>query len=112
MINVGLRAIGIPTVIASLDTLASNAKVNADYYVGTDVHYAPYVEFGTYKMQAQPFLRPSADEVRGNLTDIVSRQSDMDAALKAVALEVEGSAKKRCPVDTGNLRGSIRTTQQ
>jgi HK97 gp10 family phage protein len=28
-------------------------------YVGTNVEYAPYVEFGTRKMRAQPFLRPA-----------------------------------------------------
>lgn len=27
--------------------------------VGTDVEYAPYVELGTSKMAAQPFLRPA-----------------------------------------------------
>lgn len=27
--------------------------------IGTDVHYAPYVELGTSRMAAQPFLRPA-----------------------------------------------------
>lgn len=27
--------------------------------VGTDVHYAPYQEFGTSRMPAHPFLRPA-----------------------------------------------------
>lgn len=26
-------------------------------YVGTNVEYAPYVEYGTYKMPSRPFLR-------------------------------------------------------
>lgn len=34
-------------------------------YVGTDVEYAAYVEFGTSKMAAQPYLRPAADSQRG-----------------------------------------------
>ena len=29
---------------------------------GTNVEYAPYVEFGTYKMAARPFLRPAYDK--------------------------------------------------
>lgn len=29
-------------------------------YIGTNVEYAPYVEFGTKKMAAQPFLEPAA----------------------------------------------------
>ena len=30
-------------------------------YVGTNVEYAPYVETGTWKMKAQPYLRPSIE---------------------------------------------------
>jgi len=33
------------------------------YYVGTNVHYAPYVEFGTRKMAARSYLRPAAKKV-------------------------------------------------
>ena len=29
-----------------------------------DAPYASYVEFGTYKMEAQPFLRPALDEAQ------------------------------------------------
>jgi len=28
-------------------------------YVGTNTHYAPYVEYGTERMRAQPFLEPA-----------------------------------------------------
>lgn len=31
-------------------------------YIGTNVEYAPYVEFGTSKMAPRPFLRPAALE--------------------------------------------------
>ena len=30
-------------------------------HVGTNVEYAPYVEYGTYKMDAQPYLQPAMD---------------------------------------------------
>lgn len=36
--------------------------------VGTNVHYAPYVELGTVKMKAQPFLRPALDKNRSGLS--------------------------------------------
>lgn len=29
--------------------------------IGSTVKYAPYVELGTYKMKARPFLRPAAE---------------------------------------------------
>lgn len=33
-----------------------------DVYIGTNVEYAPHVEFGTVKQKAQPFLRPAATD--------------------------------------------------
>lgn len=39
-------------------------KVMSDnVLIGFDAEYASYVEFGTYKMEAQPFLRPAIDEM-------------------------------------------------
>jgi HK97 gp10 family phage protein len=32
--------------------------------IGTSTHYAPYVEFGTRYMAAQPFLRPALNVAR------------------------------------------------
>lgn len=29
-------------------------------YIGTNVEYGPYVEYGTLRQKAQPFLRPAA----------------------------------------------------
>ena len=31
-------------------------------YIGTNVEYGPYVELGTVKMEARPFLRPAATD--------------------------------------------------
>jgi HK97 gp10 family phage protein len=36
----------------------------AAYRVGTNVHYAPFVEFGTYRMAAQPHLGPALAKAR------------------------------------------------
>jgi HK97 gp10 family phage protein len=44
-----------------------------DVLIGFDAEYASYVEFGTYKMEAQPFLRPAIDEAEPEaLSAIVS----------------------------------------
>jgi HK97 gp10 family phage protein len=40
-------------------------------YVGTPLEYGTYVEYGTVKMKAQPFLRPALDIVRGRALTIV-----------------------------------------
>lgn len=40
--------------------------------VGTNVHYAPYVEFGTTRQRAQPYLTPAAEAGRRELVRRVS----------------------------------------
>lgn len=44
-----------------------------DAWVGTNVEYAGYVEYGTRKMAAQPYLRPAVDTNRPNIDDYVAR---------------------------------------
>lgn len=48
-------------------------KPNAEgeVYVGTAVDYAPYVEYGTMRSSAQPFLRPALDLARGQVLTLV-----------------------------------------
>jgi len=48
-VDTGLLRSSITPVIASW----------AEAYVGTNTEYAPYVEFGTKKTPAQPFLEPA-----------------------------------------------------
>lgn len=33
----------------------------------TKVHYAPHVEYGTYKMAAQPYMRPAFQKIKPTL---------------------------------------------
>lgn len=42
--------------------LGERGKEYLELLVGTDVAYAPYVEFGTKKQTAKPYLRPAFDE--------------------------------------------------
>lgn len=42
-------------------------------YVGTNVEYAPYVEMGTRRTAAQPFLRPAATEHSSTYREILKR---------------------------------------
>ena len=37
------------------------AKTDHEMYLGTNVEYAPYVEYGTTRMEAQPFIRPAIE---------------------------------------------------
>jgi hypothetical protein len=49
-------------------------KPNSDNetFVGSAVDYGPYIEFGTVRSQAQPFLRPALDLARGKALTIVT----------------------------------------
>jgi HK97 gp10 family phage protein len=47
-------------------------SANNEAFVGTNVEYAIYQEFGTAKMSAQPFLRKAIDSQRRRLKRIFS----------------------------------------
>ena len=42
-------------------------------YVGTNTHYAPHVEYGTRKMDAQPFLEPAFLEGKKQASKVFGR---------------------------------------
>lgn len=44
-------------------------------YVGSNIEYAPYVEMGTKKMPARPFIRPTVEksEYKDQYNEIVER---------------------------------------
>ena len=43
--------------------VSPSASGSLKYRVGDGVNYGVHIEYGTFKMGAQPFLRPAADEV-------------------------------------------------
>jgi len=47
-------------------------KQDLSVTIGTNVDYAPYQEFGTYKMKAHPFLRPALIENKANIIRILT----------------------------------------
>jgi HK97 gp10 family phage protein len=71
------------TLMNSIEMVLENlGTYMAEAAVGTDLHYAPYQEFGTYKMQAQPYLRPAFDN---NKSYIINR---FEEAIKSAASQV------------------------
>lgn len=54
----------------AVDTGRLRGSVTGEYdgngiQVGTNVEYGPYIELGTYKMRARPYIRPSiADHIQ------------------------------------------------
>jgi HK97 gp10 family phage protein len=65
--RIGLSAEGYakkecPVDTGNLRNSITHARDDDAAYIGTNVEYAPYVELGTSRMKAQPFLRPAATE--------------------------------------------------
>lgn len=67
--KIGLLAEGYAIKKCPVDTghLRGSITHEVDFdgdavYIGTNVEYAPYVELGTSRQKAQPFLRPAASE--------------------------------------------------
>ena len=62
---IGIQAEGDVAMITPKDTGRLQASITHEtrpdeeaVYIGTNVEYAAYVEYGTKKMEAQPYLRP------------------------------------------------------
>lgn len=65
--TIGLLAEGYAKKACPVDTgrlrdSITHATVGEDEYIGTNVEYGPYVELGTSKQTAQPYLRPAAQD--------------------------------------------------
>jgi len=68
------------------DVLREKPEENS-IHIGTAVEYGLYQEFGTRKMEAQPFLRPAADKV-------VNGTQGVTAMKKAIEKSVAKRMKK------------------
>ena len=67
--EIGLLAEGYAEMKCPVDTGNLRGSITHEVdtaddavYIGTNVEYAPYVELGTSRQRAQPFLRPAASE--------------------------------------------------
>jgi phage gpG-like protein len=88
-----------------LDALDFDPQGESTWIVGTDVEYAVYVEFGTSRNRAQPYLRPAVERAVRKLDSL--DVGSPDEVAQKLALEIEREAKAEAPVDTGALRASI-----
>jgi len=63
--DAGEQSGNISTVIGTAD--------DKEVYIGTNVEYAPYVEYGTSRMKAQPFLRRALEENKETYAKIIAK---------------------------------------
>lgn len=76
LVRVGLRVQAAARALCPVDTgrlrssiVMRRGRDGTGFYVevGTSVEYAPFVEFGTSRMRAQPFLTPAIAQATGFL---------------------------------------------
>lgn len=73
---IGLTAEGYAKDLCPIDTgrlmnSISHARDDNAAYIGTNVEYAAYVELGTSKSKARPYLRPAAQDHAEEYKEIV-----------------------------------------
>ena len=59
------------------NSIAHEPKSATEEAVGTGVEYAPYVELGTCKMSAQPYLRPAVENHQAEYANIIKSELTM-----------------------------------
>lgn len=68
LVAVAIQANNYATMLCPVDTTRLRTSISDGIdepsltaYIGTNVEYAPYVEYGTSKMAAQPFIKPAVN---------------------------------------------------
>lgn len=85
---VGITAEGYAKLLCPVDTgrLRNSISHAVDekektVYIGTNVEYAPYVELGTSRTKAQPFLKPAAtnhtEEYKALISQYINNIGDL-----------------------------------
>jgi len=106
--SLGMSVTGIQGAVDALKTLKTGWTDQSAWIVGVGAEYGAYVELGTATMDAQPYLFPAARYVMRTRFDALQAQANTLGELtELLAIEIEAEAKRRAPVDTGNLRSSI-----
>ena len=110
----GISTSGVARTIGALSTLDIGVDDDAVYVVGPSVEYAIYVDQGTSRMEARPFVEPAAQRVQANLGELLGDDvlsAGGEALAKQAALAVEREMKRiiteKDAVDTGAMRASV-----
>lgn len=104
-----MDVLGVDAAIDAVESTREAVGGSDAWVVGVGAEYAAYVEFGTSTNPAQPYLFPATRHVmRTRLDEFGRRANTVEELVEMLALAIEAEAKRRAPVDTGNLRASIR----
>jgi len=114
MAAISIRLTGIREGLLGLARLRDGAEAvsRTGLTVGSRLGYSGYVEYGTRRMRARPYLRPAVAEVeRGVRATLVAALPQgarpVVAAILGIGTDLVRAAQRFVPVRTGNLRRSI-----
>ena len=99
---------------SGIDALARNLQDEYVRYLHDGVSYGIYQELGTFKMAAQPFIRPAIEAHRGQFVKIIQAHGleGLDRAVEDMAITCLATAKDLAPFDTGALRISLEVSKE
>lgn len=83
----------------------------AGYAVGSDVDYAIYVEYGTYKMPANRAMRNAMRDTMSRVESFAARADSADELGRMIAEDIASRWRSDVWVDTGKLRDSITVVE-
>lgn len=110
-----LQAQGFDELIRALESLKRDWTTHRPWQVGPSTEYESYVEWGTSRQRAQPYMRPAIDNAvsaYGKLVRAAIRTSNPTQTLiKLIALAIERYAKQVVAVDTGKLKSTIEAEE-
>ena len=104
----GARMLGVASLLNSVDDITSKWDSKASGRTTANTEYAIFVEWGTSRMAAQPYMRPAAEQVARRVGSMANQADGIDDLVRMVCEEIRDTAKRIVPVDTGKLQASIR----
>lgn len=104
------QLVGLASVVGTLDSIVDNWSTNKAYGVAAMADYSSHVEFGTWKMDAQPFMRPAVDSARGQIRTLSRRANSIDQLLYLLSINIRDFARRYAAVDTGYMKNNIVVT--
>lgn len=107
MAKVFAQLAGLNSVAGTFDSIVDNWTTNQTHGVAAKADYSGHVEFGTWKMAAQPFMRPAIDSARGRVKTNARRANSADQLLYLITVDIREFARQYAAVDTGHMRDNI-----
>lgn len=109
--NIDIDVSGLQHQLDTIEEMQLQWGEFAGYAVGTDVEYAIYVEYGTYKMQPNKALRNAMMEVMSQIDTMAARADDSNDLGKMIAESIKAGWRRDVWVNTGKLRDSIEVVK-